>query len=193
MPEYAFCLRPYVVTMVACMESLLFVSCRKSAALWRSDSSTALVTAKSFLAYFISQRFVTWSLLAMTRSIWLPYMPLSASDLHDHEQTSVSTPLMPSARFICDRKHPADAKRPLYLRHMFQANALERQATPGVMKSRIGHVLPKELVFVPIREELVVKQGEVIHELIERVALFFSRTHDTFARTRSSRARQASG
>ena len=92
--------RPYVVTNVRCNVSLVFVSQRNDSILFRRAVSYADVISYSPEANFISQRFVTRSPRWMTRSIWAPLRSLP-SPFFAHADSSVATPDIPRAAFIC--------------------------------------------------------------------------------------------
>ena len=68
-------------------------------------------------------------------------------------------------------KDSRNAERALDLGNMLKAHTLEGLTTPGVSGWRVGLMLPEVLVGDSPFDELVVEEGEVVDELVERVAL----------------------
>ena len=71
---YKLCFTPYVVTIVRC--TAFFVSAINDDFLLRSSASYDLLMTYSSVEYFISPKFMVWSLRSIIKSIWASHSAL---------------------------------------------------------------------------------------------------------------------
>ena len=64
--------------------------------------------------------------------------------------------------------HAGDAERQLDLRHVLEADPLEREAAPCVSDGRVLKVAPEPLAAADLCEELLVEEREIVDYLVER-------------------------